>query len=380
MKVLIIPTWYPGESDKLIGIYHKEYCEALNKHGIDADMIFINRQRLSKPFKYIMMKKKNVVAENNYTLYEYNILDLAKFGYDFQMKRYIKCLEKAVRRYIKEHGRVDVLHAQVTAPAGVAASVVGKKLGIPVVVTEHASYMERFFSKSPYKKYGLETLKNCYFTVVSKYMQKIVLKYSSQCDILPNQVDVDLFKNDVTRVVNDEFRLVTVCALREGKGIDYAIKAIKKLVDFGIKIHYNVIGDGFLENYYKSVVKEMCLEDHVSFLGRKSKKEVAELLKSNHALLVASEIESFGIPAVEALASGMPVISTDCLGVPAIIDSKCGEICEINNIDDMARAIKHVIDHYESYDKKYMEQVADVYSEKNVCKKAKEIYENLISK
>ena len=56
MKVLIIPTWYPSGKDKLIGIYHKEFCESLNNNGISANMLYIDVQPLSHPFKYLFNK------------------------------------------------------------------------------------------------------------------------------------------------------------------------------------------------------------------------------------------------------------------------------------------------------------------------------------
>ena len=60
MKVLVIPTWYPSGEDKLMGAYHKDFTEALNKNNIEADMLYISRQRLSKPFKYFFMKKREL--------------------------------------------------------------------------------------------------------------------------------------------------------------------------------------------------------------------------------------------------------------------------------------------------------------------------------
>ena len=57
MKVLVIPTWYPSGEDKLMGAYHKDFTNALNKNGIKADMLYIERERLSKPLKYLFLKK-----------------------------------------------------------------------------------------------------------------------------------------------------------------------------------------------------------------------------------------------------------------------------------------------------------------------------------
>jgi len=69
MKVLVIPSWYPNGEDKLMGIYHKEFTYALNTSGIDADMLFIERERISKPLNYLFMKKKEITNEKNYKVY-----------------------------------------------------------------------------------------------------------------------------------------------------------------------------------------------------------------------------------------------------------------------------------------------------------------------
>lgn len=378
MKVLVIPTWYPSGEDKLMGIYHKEFTCALNKYGCEANMLYIDRQRLSKPIKYLFMRKKEIDVENNYKVFKYRMLNLAPISFDLQVKSYTKRLEKAFKDYLKKNSKPDVLHAQVTVPAGYATCVLGKKYGIPVVVTEHGGNLERFFKNDKFKEYTKFVMENSVYTTVSNYMKQIVLKYYKECDVIPNQVDVELFKNDVIRRIDGEFRLVMVCALREGKRLDIAFKAIRKLIDEGMKIHLDVVGDGFYEDVYKRAMLEEGLEEHVTFLGRKNKEEISKLLLKEHALLISSELESFAIPGVEALASGMPVISTDCLGPSEFIDNKCGSLCRVNDPDDMARAIKEVYENYSKYEREHLENVANKFSEKSVVEKAKKVYKRAL--
>ena len=160
MKVLVIPTWYPSGEDKLMGIYHKEFTSALNKYGIEADMIYIDRQRLSKPLKYLFMKKSSNHKESNYNVYTHKMLNLSPISFDLQIKSYERKIEKAIKEYLKRNSKPDVLHAQVTVPAGYTVCKLGKKLGIPVVVTEHGGNLERFYRDEPYKKYGEYVLNN----------------------------------------------------------------------------------------------------------------------------------------------------------------------------------------------------------------------------
>ncbi len=377
MRVLVVPTWYPSGEDKLMGIYHKEFTSALNKYGIETDILYIDRQRLSKPFKYITMKKKVIEIEENYNVYKYRTLNLGPIGFDIQMKHYTKRMKSALRDYLKDNPRPDIIHAMVSVPAGYACLEAGKSLGIPVLVTEHGGNLERFYRDEPYKKYGLKVLESARMSVVSNYMKDIVLKYTPTCDVLPNQVNTDLFKNDIKRKIGKSLNIVSVCALREGKRLDIAFKAIKKLIDEGMEIHYDIIGDGFYENIYKNAAREIGVEDHVTFLGRMSKSQIAKKLLDEHILLISSELESFAIPGVEALASGLPVVTTDCKGPVEFVSSECGAICKVNDPDDMAASIKKVYANYDSYKKEKLVRVADRYSEESVIKQAKNIYESI---
>lgn len=377
MRVLVIPTWYPNGEDKLMGIYHKEFTYALNTYGVDADMLFIERERLSKPFKYLFMKKKEIDKEINYNVYIYKLLNLSPISFKLGLNRYVKKLDKAFKDYLKTNNRPDIIHAHVTVPAGYAACILGKKYNIPVVVTEHCGNLERFYKNDLFKDYGKFVLENSTYSTVSKYMKDIVLKYTDECYIIPNLVDTTPFNNSIKRKLDKTFKLVSVCALREGKRLDIAFKAIKKLKDKGINIHLDVIGDGFYENYYKQVCNELKLNKEVTFLGRKDKLEIAEILKKENALLISSELESFGIPGIEAMASGLPIISTDCLGPPEYIDSKVGVICKVNDVDDMANKIKYIINNYDKYDSNYIRKVASKYSKEEVIKNTIEIYKKI---
>lgn len=378
MKVLVIPTWYPNGEDKLMGIYHKEFTYALNTYGVEASMLFIDRQRLSNPIKYLFMKKKEIDKEINYNVYIYKLLNLSPISFKLGINMYVKKLDKAFKDYLKTNEKPDIIHAEVTVPAGYAACILGKKYNIPVIVTEHCGNLERFYKSSNLKEYGNFVLSNSTYSTVSKYMKDIVLKYTDKCYIIPNLVDTTPFNNNVVRKKGKVFKLVSVCALREGKRLDIAFKAIKKLKDNNIKVHLDVIGDGFYENYYKQVCNELDLNKEVAFLGRKNKFEIAEILKKENALLISSEIESFGIPGIEAMASGLPIISTDCLGPPEYINSKVGVICKVNDVDDMKNKIEYMISHYDKYNSNYIKKEANKYSKEEVIKNTIKIYEKIL--
>ena len=380
MRVLVIPTWYPSGEDKLMGIYHKEFTHALNKYGVNADMLYVEKQRLSKPIDYLFMKKKEIIKEDNYNVYIYRMLNTEPINKDWQTKRNIKKIEKSFKDYLKDNAKPDVIHAMCTYPIGYAACLIGKKYNIPVVVTEHGGGIDRFFKKAELKRYGDYVFKNSIFSTVSKYMQEIVERHNYECYVLPNQVDTSIYKNNIEREIKGTFKLVMVCAIRQAKRLDIAFKAIHKLINEGMDIHLDIIGDGFYEHYYKEECSKEGMNQYVSFLGRKDKKEIAKIFLNEHALLISSELESFAIPGIEALASGLPVISTDCGGPKDFITDKTGVLTKVNDIDDIANGIKDVYKNYNRFKKENLEHMAKCFDEKEVTNVAKKLYEIAIKK
>lgn len=378
MHVLVIPTWYPNGADKLIGIYHKEYCEALAKcDGMKVNMLYVDRQKISHPFKYLFMKKREVIKENNYSVYIRKNFDIRRINYDLSINRYYKSLEKEFIEYVKINGKPDILHAEVTIPAGYATCKLGEKYNIPVVVTEHSSYFERFFKDSN-KKYGDYVLSHSYFTTVSNYMKNKILEKYDKCDVLPNLVDTDNF--DLPRKKIDGIRLITVAGLRKGKRIDDIFEAMKILIEEKkIKdISLTVVGDGLDGDYFKNRCSELNMDKYVSFVGRKNKDEVAKLLNKANIYVMASDIETFGIPLIEAMMSGIPVVATKCMGPEEFVDEKNGKLISIANPKEMADAILDVYNNYDKYDIKYLRNTAKKYSAKSICDKAINIYKELL--
>ena len=381
MKVLVIPSWYPTGEDKLMGIYHKEYCEAIAKEeNVEVNMLYIDRQRLSSPLKFFFMKKKEIDKENNYQVFKYRMLDYNRINPTLQLHLYTMKLEKAFRDYIKKNGKPDLLHAQVTIPAGYATCKLGKKYNIPVVVTEHASGFKEFF-KGKNEKFGKYVLDNCYFTTVSKLMQKEIKKFGKDCGVIPNLVETNNFRRPRHKRKNT-INLITVSAFRKGKRIEDIISALKIIIEQKKykNIYLNIVGDGYLMERYQNVCRDLNLESYVCFHGRKTKEEIADMLSKNDIFVVGSLFETFCIPGVEALASGMPVVSTKCYGPEEYIDEQCGKLCEIDNPADMANAIMEVIEKLDTYDEKYLRSVADRFSSKNVCSQAMKIYKKVIVK
>ena len=121
-------------------------------------------------------------------------------------------------------------------------------------------------------------------------------------------------------------RMVSVGRLIEKKGIAYVVRALRLLVDRGVRAEYRIFGDGPLREPLTALTRELGLADRVVFEGRQGQEVVREGLDRADVLVAASvtaaDGDEEGIPNVlkEAMASGMPVVGTRHAGIPELVE------------------------------------------------------------
>ncbi len=382
LHILVVSTWYPHGGDKLIGIYHKQFCEALAKAGVKVNMLHIDARPISSALAYPIKKKKYTVQEDGYKTYFRLMLNRKRISETMQLKAYTKKLEKLYGEYEAENGRPDVLHAQVLIPAGYAACVLGKKLGIPVMVTEHASYFQRFFAgwHRPYMDYVAQNAAK--ITCVGKHMVEYLAREQKiAAQVLPNIVDYAAFANPKAPKSDSTLRFVTVCALRHGKNIRSGLIALAKLRDAGklTDFQYTVVGTGYLLEGYVENAKELGLCGCVHFAGQKTHDEIAQILSQSDIMLVTSNTETFCIPAIEAAAAGVPVVSTRCGGPEGFLTPAASELCNTDDPDSLADAIMRMVARLPEIKEEDVRAVAKPFDGAAVAAQAIAYYEQILS-
>ena len=381
LHVLVIPTWYPKGRDALIGIYHKTFCKVLAETGkAKVNMLYVDRVGVKQLPQYPFMKKEYEEACEGYTMYARRMLSRAKISFKWQTRAYAKAMEKAFLSYVKKEGKPDVLHAHVAVPAGYGAALIGKKYGIPVLLTEHAFSP---WAKPESQEFARFVAQNAKITTVSTFLQNMLReKYDTDSDLLPNVVDTSVFEKPRALLNDGVYRLLTISALRYGKFVDVTIKALRLLRDRGEigKFEFTVIGDGQTEDVYKQAAIDLEMTDCVKFVGRKTPAEAAEYLTHADTLVIASDFETFGIPALEALAAGVPVVCTRCYGPETFLNDTCAEMCEFRNPEDLARAIKAMYERKGTFDEDALRSVAKAFGSEAIANRAFALYEEMLQK
>jgi len=129
-----------------------------------------------------------------------------------------------------------------------------------------------------------------------------------------------------------DLRLVTVCRLVKGKGVDIVLQALKILAQRGIPYRYVIGGEGPERGFLEALVKELGLGDKVHFKGSVAGEGKWRLLRDSDVFVMPSRLDStipwqegFGIAFVEAAAFGVPAVGSRSGGIPdAVVDGETG--------------------------------------------------------
>jgi colanic acid/amylovoran biosynthesis glycosyltransferase len=174
-----------------------------------------------------------------------------------------------------------------------------------------------------------------------------------------------------SRAPDQPTRIASVARLTEKKGIEYAVRAVGRMVASGRAVEYAVVGEGPLRTSLEGLIRDLGLERHVRLLGWRSHDEVIELLMRSHILLApsvtAADGDEEGIPnaAKEAMALGLPVVSTRHGGNAELVEEGAsGYLVPERDDDALAQRLTHLADHPEvwaSFGRVGRERIKDAF-------------------
>jgi colanic acid/amylovoran biosynthesis glycosyltransferase len=157
--------------------------------------------------------------------------------------------------------------------------------------------------------------------------------------------------------VDGKIKIATTGRLVEKKGIEYAIRAVAKVAANHPNIEYNIIGDGELKSQFERLITELNAEGIIKLLGWKQQKEIVEILDNCHIFVAPSVTAADGNQDApvntlkEAMAMGLPVISTLHGGIPELVQNgRSGFLVPERNADAIATKLEFLIEHPEVWE------------------------------
>ncbi len=165
-------------------------------------------------------------------------------------------------------------------------------------------------------------------------------------DVIPNGVELDRFSpkaEDRRQKTENRFssvlHLLTVGRLSFTKRVEILIDAVQILHRDGCHVHLTIVGGGQMEQQLRQMVAEKNLSNIIEITGRLDPEKMPQVYQQNDIFVSASMQEGMSNAMLEAMASGLPIVTTRCEGVEELIKDN-GIIVEKAQADQIAKAIK----------------------------------------
>jgi len=203
---------------------------------------------------------------------------------------------------------------------------------------------------------------------------------SVSIDVIPNGVELDRFFPAEAAEKSNVLRLLTVGRLSVTKRIEMLIDAVEILHRTACKLRLTVVGGGQTERHLRKIVTERELSDVIEITGRMDSEKMPEVYRQNDIFISASMQEGMSNAMLEAMSSGLPIVTTRCEGLAELIDGN-GLIVEQDKVEEIAKAVKRLADDSRLY--KRMSTAARKQAEKfdwaNVASSYIEQYRKIIT-
>lgn len=356
------------------GIVATELGKALSRKGHEIHFI-----TYSQPVRLDRLRE-------NIFFHEVRISDYPLFDYT----PYEQVLTSKLVDVVK-YENLDLLHVHYAIPHASAAYMAQQILAtqginIPFITTLHGTDITLVGKDPSFEPVITFSINHSNaVTAVSRSLKEDTLEQfsiSKEIDVIPNFIclkEYQLPNNQKYKkrlAPNGEFIITHVSNFRKVKRIEDVIHVFS-LVSKTIPVKLVMVGDGPERNKIERLCREKLSVNTFTFLG--NLKSTIEVLNISDVFILPSLKESFGLAALEAMASSVPVISTNSGGIPEVIENGAsGFLSDVGDVQDMAKNMMTLLKDdktLENYKKNALKRAADFDIQKILP-----LYENLYQK
>jgi len=242
--------------------------------------------------------------------------------------------------------KLQVMHVHYAIPfaaAAINARQIAPELGLKVVTTLHGTDITLVGSSPSFKPVTQWSIEQSdAVTAVSRYLRDETYRQipvSKEIEVVHNFIDPD--RHDVRipscipeKTSERQVTLMHISNFRPLKRTDDVVRIFARVRE-GLDARLVLVGDGPEYGRTRELVEKLGLADYVRYVGVVD--GVASLLAAADVLLLPSETESFGLVALEAMASGVPVVASDVGGLPEVVEhGVSGYLAPVGDVDAMA--------------------------------------------
>lgn len=350
---------------------------------------------------YSMPMRLNMGFSDNISFHKVEIASYPLF--DFPL--YSIALASKIVEVAKFNG-LDLVHAHYAIPHATSAylareiikeEVISKKKNshnIKIITTLHGTDITLTgleISFLPTMKFSIQQSDGV--TAVSEFLKiKTQSQYEIHKDIrvIPNFINLNIYKkitNNETECLKKRFSkngekiLVHTSNFRPLKRVEDTIRVFKQINE-KVPSKLLLIGDGPDRSKCEYLAKDLGVDNDVKFYGEQE--SFIELLSISDLFLMPSQSESFGLSALEAMACGVPVISSNAGGLPELnLHGETGYIAEIGDVNKMAEYALSLLEdpkRYKIFSENALDRATNMFSAEKVIPEYEKYYEEVLAK
>jgi glycosyltransferase involved in cell wall biosynthesis len=375
---LFLCSWYPNRRNPTLGNFVQKHAEAaclLNEVVVLAivadetihsiEVVENRRGELNEVLVYFPKKKAGFLS----------------FSKLRSFLSYKKAFDIGMKRVNQLVGRPDIVHLNVIYPLGYFARKLKEKLGVPMVISEHASGFQG--GANAYPKVILSLAKKvlkssaCVMPVSNDLGERLKqLSPNITIKVIPNVVNEAIFIPSEEIDVTNKFVHIST-AFEPAKNLLGIIRTVKQLSIENANFSLHIISDGDVSKAHQLARELGVLNSFVFFYPTMTTQEIASFLKQCRALVLFSNFENFPCVIPEAFMAGIPVIATAVNGIPEYVNESNGILIQAKDEAGLLAAFKSLIDS-QPFDKEKLRAYAmEHFSYAAVGQQLDEIYKNL---
>ncbi len=358
--IVFLARWYPHRYDPMFGLFVQRHAEAAALFN-DITVVYCHAcERLQDNKTTRQQAKKFEIVRTNE-----NNVDTIRVYYNKPKNKILSLIRfyRANMKALKLCEKPDLIHVHILTRLGVIAWIQKKLHKTPYIITEHWSrylpgndfggFLRKLFTKIVVR--NAETV-----TTVTENLAIAMKNHELKNDnyvVLPNVVNLDMFhinKKNTDATSHIPTIIHISCFEDKSKNISGLLESLKIIDDKGIDFQCKLIGEGMDLDLMKEKAKELQLINKVSFTGLLQGQALADELSSGDFLVLSSNYENMPVVILEALASGLPVVSTNVGGIKEMIDDTKGILVEPRNKETLAEAMIKMIETHKNYDANYL--------------------------
>ena len=393
MKIQVVSPWYPNQYSPYSGKFVHSQVHALIDNGMDVAV------EVPRPMPLTGLHVPKDLHDSIISVASKNIDHAFPSN---QEATFIPCpipiksgpldIAKAYETGIKTKRDFlsydsDIVHAHLALPTGLASKQLGDK---PLVITEHQSNLKNILSDPRSKEAYLEVVENAdAFVCVSEFLKNYLIdiygsRLSKSIEVIPNIVDFDSLDFN-QRERYESLSWIYVGSLYQHKGIVRLLKTFKmykRLV--APEATLTLVGTGPLIHWVRKYSKRNGIRDSVFLVGAQPHEKLRNYYSKADLLVHLSKFETFGIVSLEAIASGIPVVSFHNGGSEQTwenISRLCGRLLDSSSREqDIVEAIVDLTNHADDLDlRAARSDIKERFSGYAIAGKLSTIYNGLIA-